>query len=299
METNVHVVSPQDFAAWAARARGQLMTVADTYQTDRVQGEPPTAAIMRRLNVGTGVLGGVRARARRQPARQVARPTTPCTRSTCGRPRPWSAGRSGSWRASARSPGPARWLLGRDLTHADELFLAGKDQGIGRYFRFTTDHKVVGIQYLVADHDDARGRRHDGHADPHRPDLARTRLPRPQTYNSLVGLHGLTMILATIIMVTGPFGNFVVPMMIGARDMAFPRLNALSLWLLVRHAPGAVLGRLPRRHPHGVGAATPRSRTRGRPAWTPTLVAIMIFAVSRAVAGANITTTILTMRPGG
>ena len=45
--------------------------------------------------------------------------------------------------------GPFRWLLGRDLTHADEEFLAGKDQGVGRYFRFTTDHKVVGIQYLV------------------------------------------------------------------------------------------------------------------------------------------------------
>ena len=38
---------------------------------------------------------------------------------------------------------------GRDQTHEDELFLAGKDQGVARYFRFTTDHKVVGIQYLV------------------------------------------------------------------------------------------------------------------------------------------------------
>ena len=45
--------------------------------------------------------------------------------------------------------GPIGWLRGRDLTPEDELFLAGKDQGIRRYFRFTTDHKVVGIQYLV------------------------------------------------------------------------------------------------------------------------------------------------------
>ena len=45
--------------------------------------------------------------------------------------------------------GPVRWVLGRDLTHADEEFMAGKDQGVRRYFRFTTDHKVVGIQYLV------------------------------------------------------------------------------------------------------------------------------------------------------
>ena len=40
-------------------------------------------------------------------------------------------------------------MLGRDLTHDDEMFLAGKDQGVSRYFRFTTDHKVVGVQYLV------------------------------------------------------------------------------------------------------------------------------------------------------
>src|SRR5215469_4059831 len=45
--------------------------------------------------------------------------------------------------------GPGRWLLGRDLTEEDRLFMAGKDQGISRYFRYTTDHKVIGIQYLI------------------------------------------------------------------------------------------------------------------------------------------------------
>ncbi|MEY3734101.1 MAG: hypothetical protein RL347_1460, partial [Actinomycetota bacterium] len=45
--------------------------------------------------------------------------------------------------------GPIRWLFGRDLTHADAEFMAGKDQGKFRYWRFTTDHKVVGIQYLI------------------------------------------------------------------------------------------------------------------------------------------------------
>ena len=45
---------------------------------------------------------------------------------------------------------PVRWGLGRpETTHQEELELAGKDQGVWRYFRFCTDHKVVGIQYLV------------------------------------------------------------------------------------------------------------------------------------------------------
>lgn len=45
--------------------------------------------------------------------------------------------------------GPIRWALGRDLTHDDAEYLAGKDLGKARYWKFTTDHKVVGTQYLV------------------------------------------------------------------------------------------------------------------------------------------------------
>jgi len=45
--------------------------------------------------------------------------------------------------------GPFRWVQGKDLSHEENMFYAGKDMGIKRYFRYTTDHKVVGIQYLV------------------------------------------------------------------------------------------------------------------------------------------------------
>jgi cytochrome c oxidase subunit 1 len=45
--------------------------------------------------------------------------------------------------------GPFRWLIGKDLTDEEQLYLAGDGQGISRYFRYCTDHKVVGIQYLV------------------------------------------------------------------------------------------------------------------------------------------------------
>ena len=194
--------------------------------------------------------------------------------------------------------GPWTWLMGHDQSHEDETFLAGKEQGIGRYFRFTTDHKVVGIQYLVV----TMFLLAVGGT---LAMMIRTNLIRPdsgflspQTYNSVVGLHGLTMIIATIIMVTGPFGNFIVPIMIGARDMAFPRLNALSLWLIVAFVPvlfsAAFLGGIPT----GWSGYAPLS-DQAPPGMDAYLMAIIIFAISSAIAGANITTTILSMRARG
>jgi len=55
----------------------------------------------------------------------------------------------------------------------------------------------------------------------------------PETYNALVTMHGTTMIFLFIVPVLAGFANYMLPLMIGARDMAFPRLNALSYWLLL------------------------------------------------------------------
>ena len=56
----------------------------------------------------------------------------------------------------------------------------------------------------------------------------------PETYDQLMTMHGVTMIFLFVIpMSTGAFGNYLIPLMIGARDMAFPRMNALSYWLFL------------------------------------------------------------------
>lgn len=194
--------------------------------------------------------------------------------------------------------GPFRWVLGKDLNHEENMFYAGKDQGIKRYFRYTTDHKVVGIQYLVTTMIifGVGGilamliRTNLGHAE--------GGWLQPQTYNAIVGIHGIIMIVGTIIMITGPFGNFIMPIMIGARDMAFPRLNALSFWLLVAAIPPMLssfwLGGIST----GWSAYNPLA-SQAPPGMDGYIMFIVIFALSTMVAGANITTTVIKMRAKG
>jgi cytochrome c oxidase subunit 1 len=55
----------------------------------------------------------------------------------------------------------------------------------------------------------------------------------PEKYNELFTMHGTTMIFLFVVPMMAGFGNYFVPLMIGARDMAFPRLNALSYWLFL------------------------------------------------------------------
>jgi cytochrome c oxidase subunit 1/cytochrome c oxidase subunit I+III len=73
----------------------------------------------------------------------------------------------------------------------------------------------------------------------------------PETYNQLFSMHGVTMMFLFATPVLSGFGNYLVPLMIGARDMAFPRLNAFGYWVFlgaglflylsfaVHHAPDA------------------------------------------------------------
>jgi cytochrome c oxidase subunit 1 len=203
---------------------------------------------------------------------------------------------------------PIGWLLAvKEPTHEDEQFLAGKDVGWLRYFRFTTDHKVVGIQYLVLVlimlAFGGLGAM-----------LIRSELMFPgarlfptQAYNTIVTMHGMLMILATITFFIGPFGNFVVPIMIGARDMAFPRLNALSFALLVPAVP--IFLSIPfygQGQTNGLGGGVQTGWTiYGTIAvqsgiGTTALVSAVIIAGSSSILGAvNVITTVVSMRAPG
>ena len=102
-----------------------------------------------------------------------------------------------------------------------------------RYLSFSVDHKVIGLQYLVC-----------GFAfyliGGVLAGAIRTELTSPvadfmprDVYNQVLTLHGTVMIFLWIVpVVNGAFGNYLIPFYVGARDMAFPRLNAVAFWLI-------------------------------------------------------------------
>jgi cytochrome c oxidase subunit I len=100
------------------------------------------------------------------------------------------------------------------------------------YFRPNTDHKVIGIQYVVTSFFFL-------FVGGLLAMLMRAELAAPgrqfvdaNTFNGLFSVHASLLIFLFVIPVFAGLANFVLPLMIGAPDMAFPRLNALSYWLL-------------------------------------------------------------------
>jgi len=97
----------------------------------------------------------------------------------------------------------------------------------------TTDHKRIGIMYMVTTFvffclggvEALMIRLQLG--------APNNTLVTPETYNQLFTMHGTTMIFLFVVPMMAGLANYFLPLMIGARDMAFPRLNALSFWLLL------------------------------------------------------------------
>ena len=102
-----------------------------------------------------------------------------------------------------------------------------------RYFSFSLDHKVIGLQYLVCGFifyligGVLGGAIRIELASPIADFMAR------DVYNQVLTLHGTVMIFLWIVpVVNGAFGNYLIPFYVGARDMAFPRLNAVAFWMI-------------------------------------------------------------------
>jgi cytochrome c oxidase subunit I len=175
---------------------------------------------------------------------------------------------------------------------------AHHSSGLARYFRYELDHKVVGLQYLVG--------------------MIiyfctaglfamaiRTELLSPthhvftsQVYIEIVGEHGTMMMMLMSSVIVGPFGNYLVPLMIGSKRVAFPRVEALSFWLTPMAFLILLSGLMLGGFPFGWTGYAPLSiqSTVGADSYA---MAFGLMGVSMVLAGFNIIVTIICYRAPG
>jgi cytochrome c oxidase subunit I len=122
----------------------------------------------------------------------------------------------------------------------------------------------------------------------------------PEFYNQLVTLHGLVMIFGAIMPAFVGFANWMIPLQVGASDMAFARMNNFSFWLL---PPAATMLMVSFFLPGGAAASGwtmyPPLVTQMGPGMDLTIFAVHIMGASSIMGAINIITTILNMRAPG
>ena len=164
------------------------------------------------------------------------------------------------------------------------------------YFTFNTDHKVIGIQYLVT----AFLFYFIGGA---LAEVVRTELATPapdlvtpEVYNQMFTMHGTIMLFLWIIPAGAAFANYLIPLMIGAEDMAFPRLNAVAFWMFP-------IGGILLMSSFFVGAPQagwtsypPLSLVAGKWGEEIWILSLLILGTSSMLGALNFLTTILNMR---
>jgi cytochrome c oxidase subunit 1 len=194
--------------------------------------------------------------------------------------------------------------------------------GFVRRYVFSTDHKIIGIQYILTGLAMALVgatlavliRLQLGWPEQQWPLLARL-LPNgypggvmaPEFYLAVVTMHGTIMVFFFIsyVLVSG-FGNYLVPLQVGARDMAFPFLNMLSYWVALVSAlimilsffveGGAAAAGWTAYPPlSAVAAAVPGSQM-GQTLW---LLSMALFIASFTMSGLNIVATVFSVRAPG
>jgi cytochrome c oxidase subunit I len=128
------------------------------------------------------------------------------------------------------------------------------------------------------------------------------RLLSAEAYNQLFTMHGTTMVFLVIMPLSAAFFNFLIPLQIGARDVAFPRLNAFSYWIylfggLFMNA-GFLIGAAP---DGGWFGYTPLTTLQYSPGLNQDfwVLGLQILGVSSLAAGFNFITTVVNMRAPG
>jgi len=179
-------------------------------------------------------------------------------------------------------------------------------RGFWRTYVFSLDHKVIGAQYLFTAI--VMALLAGGLAIMMRLQLAfpgKERFP-PDAYLSYVTMHGTLMVFFVVSMALSALGNFLIPLQVGARDMAYPLLNALSYWTIVPAAAIMVASFFVEGGAAASGwtAYPPLSGTEkaiagsgmGQTLW---LLGMALFIASFTMGGLNFMTTILNCRTKG
>ncbi len=188
------------------------------------------------------------------------------------------------------------WLTGKKVDYDDHSFHGATSWR--DYFRLNTDHKVIGAQYLgiifffmvVAGS---------------LAELVRTELAQPgsqitdgEGFNSFFTGHAALMIFLVLIPAFAGLANFALPIMIGAKDMAFPKFNALSVWMLPPAGILILLGVMMGGYSSGWTAYAPLS-VQGGTGTTLFEVGVQFAGFSSIFTAVNFLVTIITMRAPG
>lgn len=119
-------------------------------------------------------------------------------------------------------------------------------------------------------------------------------------YNQLFTMHGTTMVFLVIMPLAAAFGNYLLPLMIGARDVAFPRMNAMSYWVFlfggIFLSSSFFLGGFPDGGWFGYAPLSTQSEVIRMDFWA---IGLLILGIASLAGAVNFTTTIFTMRAPG
>jgi len=203
--------------------------------------------------------------------------------------------------------GTVGWLAGLGVFNDLFRLMAGKPLrdvehapagGLAKYFRYTLDHKVVGIQYLFGMITYFLTGGLFAMA-------IRTELLSPtfhafsaSSYLMVVGEHGTMMMMMMSSVILGPFGQYFAPLMIGSKRMAFPRIEALGFWLTPPAYVILLSGILYTGFPTGWTGYAPLS-VQAMPGMDAYAIAFGLMGISMILAGFNIIVTYINYRAPG